>query len=252
MNSRNLALVALAMTSACAFGATNKVSQAERIAQLGGFVTYPDSQKGSVAIINTQSKVDVSKPMDEIFSFFTRVLPIKLNVVKMDAGKPEELKAKSGAKYVVIIADDAALPTSLIAPEEGYAVVNVAKYTANLKLPDDNEIYARRCARGVMKAFVLLCGGGGSRYPGTVASTHSPRELDAAQDKIPIDTQDSIKKFLDAAGITPLKRTIYRRACMEGWAPAPTNDIQKAIYEQVKADKEKGPTNPIKIAPPRK
>ena len=30
------------------------------------------------------------------------------------------------------------------------------------------------------------------------------------------------------------------------YIPAPTNEYQKAIWEQVKADKERGPTNPIK------
>ena len=39
---------------------------------------------------------------------------------------------------------------------------------------------------------------------------------------------------------------------MEGWAPAPTNDIQKAIFERVKADKERGPSKPLTIAPPAK
>ena len=29
------------------------------------------------------------------------------------------------------------------------------------------------------------------------------------------------------------------------YIPAPTNEYQKAICEQVKADKERGPTNPI-------
>jgi hypothetical protein len=34
--------------------------------------------------------------------------------------------------------------------------------------------------------------------------------------------------------------------------PAHTNEYQKAIWEQVKADKERGPTNPLKIPPPPK
>jgi hypothetical protein len=46
--------------------------------------------------------------------------------------------------------------------------------------------------------------------------------------------------------------TTYRQAYMEGLAPAPTNHYQRAIIEQVKADKERGPTNPLKIPPPPK
>ena len=86
---------------------------------------------------------------------------------------------------------------------------------------------------------MLLCGGGSSRYPGHVASALTPQDLDFTHDKLPIDMQDSIKKYLSAAGVTPLKRTIYQRACQEGWAPAPTNDVQKAIWEKVHAIPDK-------------
>ena len=74
-------------------------------------------------------------------------------------------------------------------------------------------------------------------------AAHGVQELDFAQEKLPIDIQDSIKKYLSAAGVTPLRRTIYRRACQEGWAPAPTNDVQKAIWDKVHAI----PKTPMKI-----
>ena len=35
------------------------------------------------------------------------------------------------------------------------------------------------------------------------------------------------------------------------YIPTPTNEYQKAICEQAKADKERGPTNPIKIPMPK-
>jgi hypothetical protein len=37
-------------------------------------------------------------------------------------------------------------------------------------------------------------------------------------------------------GIPQLERTTYRLAVKEGWAPAPTNDIQRAVWDKVKAD----------------
>ena len=61
-------------------------------------------------------------------------------------------------------------------------------------------------------------------------------------------------KMIDEAhrrGVQSARFTTYRQACREGWAPAPTNDLQKAIWEEVKADKERGPTNPITITPPK-
>jgi hypothetical protein len=40
--------------------------------------------------------------------------------------------------------------------------------------------------------------------------------------------------------LKPLLTTTYRKACEEGWAPMPTNSIQKAIWEDVKAKKTPG------------
>jgi len=50
--------------------------------------------------------------------------------------------------------------------------------------------------------------------------------------------------------VTPCIRATYRRACHLGWAPPPTNDVQRAIWEKIKAEKERGPTKPITIPPP--
>ena len=50
--------------------------------------------------------------------------------------------------------------------------------------------------------------------------------------------------------MTPCIRATHRRACHLGWVPPPTNDVQRAIWEKIKADKERGPTNPITIPPP--
>ena len=61
-----------------------------------------------------------------------------------------------------------------------------------------------------------------------------------------------MKKYLASAGVTPLRKTIYRKACQEGWAPAPTNEYQKAIWDKVRSEKERGPTNPIEIPMPKK
>ena len=46
-----------------------------------------------------------------------------------------------------------------------------------------------------------------------------------------------------------IHRATYREACREGWAPPPTNDLQRAIWEETR----KLPEKPIKIEfdPPR-
>ena len=204
-----------------------------RLAKLGGYVAYPGSQKGSVAFIDTQTAVDAAGDLEEVLGHFRRQVPVRVEIAKGAAGDPVALKRAAKANFAVVFVSDDKAPPTVVVPEEGYAVVNFARYAAGLKLPADEARYRRRCARAALKAFVLLCGGGSSRYPGHVAAAHTPQELDFAQDKLPIDIQDSVKKYLGAAGVTPVRRTIYQRACQEGWAPQPTNDYQRAIWDKV-------------------
>ena len=242
-------MLTFAEDSATPAATEKSIATAEaRLAKLGGYVIYPESQKGLVSFIDTQSAVDVSGDFDEVIGHFRRQVPVRIEVTKGAAGEPGALKRSAKANFAVVFVSDDKAPPTVVVPEEGYAVVNFAKYTAGLKLPADEAKYKRRCVRAALKAFVLLCGGGGSRYPGHVAAAHTPQELDFAQDKLPIDIQDSVKKYLGAAGVTPMKRTVYRKACEEGWAPAPTNDVQKAIWDKVHAM----PTEPIKIKPEEK
>ena len=244
-----LAAVITAITSLTLFAseapkkatAQNKKAFNDRVAQLGGFVIYPNSQKGRVAFIDTQ-----------VFKDVKRQIPIKLDFLKMPAGEPIKLKVEAKADFAVIIVYDESLPTSMIVPEEKYAIVNVAKYKKGLKMPSEAALYKKRCSKAALKAYMLLCGGCASRYPGHVGTAQSVNDLDISHDKLPIDIQESMKKYLASAGVTPLRKTIYRKACQEGWAPAPTNEYQKAIWDKVRSEKERGPTNPIEIPMPKK
>ena len=46
-----------------------------------------------------------------------------------------------------------------------------------------------------------------------------------------------------AYGVTPGNIETYETACCQGWAPTPTNDLQKAIWDKVHAI----PATPMKI-----
>lgn len=62
--------------------------------------------------------------------------------------------------------------------------------------------------------------------------------------------RDEVRRLLPAVGFEPAVVATYLTACREGWAPAPTNDFQRAIWERALSEKERGPTNPIRILPP--
>ena len=67
----------------------------------------------------------------------------------------------------------------------------------------------------------------------------------------PIDVLNRVLRAMPKYGLERWEQYTYREACEQGWAPAPTNEYQKAIWEKVKAEKERGPTNPITIKPPK-
>ena len=56
---------------------------------------------------------------------------------------------------------------------------------------------------------------------------------------VPPDVFPRMLHYIGALGIRPVVQATYKKACQEGWAPAPTNDVQKAIWEKVHAIPDK-------------
>ena len=68
-------------------------------------------------------------------------------------------------------------------------------------------------------------------------------DLDHVGEFIPGDTAENCRKLLAKRGVYPKRYVTYRAACIRGWAPAPTNAAQKAVWDKVRAI----PKNPMKI-----
>ena len=66
-NLKTCILASLALFGIMAFAqddAKPKITAADRLAKLGGYVVYPNSQKGSVAFIDTQKAIDASSDIE--------------------------------------------------------------------------------------------------------------------------------------------------------------------------------------------
>ena len=69
-------------------------------------------------------------------------------------------------------------------------------------------------------------------------------QLDRQEDnRLSVDVIARLEQSLANAGVTPAQMSTYLAACKQGWAPAPTNDVQKAIWDKVHAV----PATPMKI-----
>ncbi|MGN0889805.1 MAG: hypothetical protein ACI4UY_13105 [Kiritimatiellia bacterium] len=225
----------------------------QQMEKFGGFVQR-EYTGNFCYMVNAQSRAG-----DEIFiwaiSQMKQVLslPILLDKIPEDdvhtfslVEKSFKTKTKPGA--IITIVDIPSQPTLLVANEDGWAQINVAP------LAKDNpskEIFEKRVKKEVWRGFTYLFGGGNSRLDMCLMRPiTSLADLDARPSVVPTpEPFNNIMEGARARGITPVRRSTYKRACIEGWAPAPTNDFQKAILEKVRSEKERGPAKAIQIKP---
>ena len=150
---------------------------------------------------------------------------------------PEWLLALALTLFVI---DDPTMPNVLVAPENRWAAVNVAP------LKSDKEPFFRaRVLKELTRGFAMLCGASDSQFPGALTSAITKVEdLDHHADyRLPVDLFARFKKYMKPFGVTPGNIETYETACCQGWAPAPTNDVQKAIWDKV----HEPPKTPMKI-----
>ena len=209
----------------------------------GGFVIRANSRVGKVAVIDTQKRVaadEIRKPVAELSEL------TKMNFVYETAepGEPAKLLGDSRANFAVIVVDDANQPAVMIALEDNWAVVNVAKLSRNLKTDKAVEqFFLSRVRKEISRVIAILCGGSASQFPNNCMDVCKLEDLDMAVEGMPVDRVQCMVNFLKANGMSQEQRATYRHACEQGWAPAPTNDYQKAIWDKV----HEMPTEPIKI-----
>lgn len=211
----------------------------------GGRIIRPGSQQGRIAFVNAQRRIDAK---------FISEAPVKIekatrfNVTfedyadKVNAENAAAVLAKLGATVAVFVVDEPVAPTMLVAPEDRWAIVNVAKLAAD-KAGD--AFVSARVRKEMVRAYVQLCGGASSQYPGTIlGAIKKPSDLDEFADvKLPLDVVGRTVKYMPNLGVTRAVVAEYYEACEKGWAPAPTNEYQKAIWD----DFHKQPTKGLEI-----
>ena len=145
-----------------------------------------------------------------------------------------------GVVMLVDGAEDAPLVTAY--PEERLALVNM---TALSKGAGGSGVRQDRVEKLAWRAIGHLVGcGAPDGYTCVMKPARNMAELDAMPNKfIHPATFFKARPYFDMCGVTPARKGTYESACQQGWAPAPTNDVQKAIWEKVHAV----PATPMKI-----
>lgn len=222
---------------------TKEERQERTLRMTGGFVIQPGSQRGKVAIVNTQEVV----PEAAIQSVAKRLSDdtrLNFEYRKQAPETPEAILKASGAAAAIIVVNDETQPIALVAIEDNWAIVNVAKIGRGLKTDEAKaKFIPSRTAKEVSRCAEKLCSGTPSRYRGNVLDIRRLEDLDLIDDGLPMDRLVSMQDHLKVYGLSQERRVIYRKACQEGWAPVPTNDYQKAIWQQI----NEKPSEPLKI-----
>ena len=214
--------------------------RAHFLERTGGYVRNTSGQKGRVLIANAQKAV----PLDGLRKSVTKLaeqMKVAIDIEDVDgadAAKTASLLKDRKANAVIYILDTGKSPL-LVSPDECWASVSVPA------LGDANA--PSRLEKETMRALTFLCGGTASGYPNPMTyPVTDVRQLDLIEaPDLPIDVIQRMQMYLEKLGVTPSKQATYRTACKQGWAPAPTNDVQKAIWDKV----HEMPSEPIKIKP---
>lgn len=241
---RKAAIEALPVEQQEAYRAKKK---ADRIAYAGGMVRKTEGS-GRIIYANLQSTVE-TKDIAKTMNVLGKYLKIRIDTLDSKADDVKDIKKfllDNKAKAVVIVVDNESDPTILVAPEDKWAKVNIGKFK-------DKNVKSR-AQMELLRTFCYLCGGIGSDYNNPLTGfIGDPTQLDDSPiAELPIDVINRFTPYLKQLGVIPYVEATYRKACREGWAPAPTNDTQKAIWQEANADKERGPENGLKIPSPNK
>ena len=229
-----VAAVSIAALAASTFGQglMNRPMNEKMLKATGGWVIKPGTQKGEIAYVNCQASAKKEWIQESIATFAKMT---KLNLT-LKEGKFDLKSPAVQGNLSIFIVEDADLPMSLIAPEAKWGLVNVAK------LKSDKEPYFKaRVKKELSRVAAMVCGGYKSSYPGNLTdSIVKVEDLDTRMnDALPVDVLGRFPAYLEPYGVTPAQVTTYRNACKQGWAATPTNDFQKAIWEEVNAIPDK-------------
>ena len=205
----------------------------------GGRLIVPGSLKGKFVYVNAQKRAPV-KWLQDNADVFHKSSKFAIEVADGEFSFPNPKIQGEASLFVV---DDENLPPLLSAPESRWVVVNVAPLAKGAG--EKPQFFAARVQKELTRGFCLLAGAQNSNYPDALVGCITKAEqLDKFADcRLPVDVLARFAPYSQGYGISPAIESTYRKACKEGWAPQPTNDYQKAIWDMVHAL----PAKPVKI-----
>ena len=220
-------------------GLTPEERQLRMLTATGGLLTAP--AEGGALLVLDMTGGRAGATVAETAALLGSVLKVS---TASEARKPPrggdpsaEIRAALGAKgvaAVVAVVADKGRPALLVAPEDRWAAVNAAKI-----LDAGGGAPEVRLRKEIWRAAGFMMGAGSTGAPQCpFRPVLAPADLDAFTGfQLAPATLAAVSAYAKAAGIAQPRQTTYRKACEQGWAPAPTNDFQRAIWDELKGNK---------------
>ena len=215
-----------------------------RYEHFGGDLVKPGSLKGSITVVDCQKSAS-AELLEEAIAYLKK--ETRFDIVRKE-GSFDIGAVKLVGDVSLFVVEDASLPTMLLAPESKWAVLNVTPLKAGRG--EQPAFFRARVLKEMSRTFAGMCGAISSNYPDSLTTgIYNLDQLDRQEDnRLSVDVIARLEQSLANAGVTPAQMSTYLAACKQGWAPAPTNDVQKAIWDKV----HELPTEPLKIKPETK
>jgi len=211
----------------------------------GGIIREAKSARGAFVLLNAQKTVQFSAltPVEATIDKWLRVrTAFKDGADPVDVGSVKQAIASAGGTVGVAVVQAGDAPMLVTAPEDGWAIVNVDRIASDNPTTD---ALASRVRKEILRGFAFVTGGAYlTRADPLMRDVKSPKDLDRLQaEQFGLEIVTHVLESSSFYGLKPWKQTTYLKACQEGWAPAPTNEYQKAIWDKVHA----APSAPMKI-----
>ena len=220
--------------------------QAARLARTGGLVTHREPG-ASVVIIDARPagksrgwetlRHDMESFCGVPFDF--RENPMGWRGTPLKVARAA-LSGKSAAGVAIVLSEEGAdAPGMTVYPEDRMAFVNATRICVGAPTP---EVAERRITTQLWRAVCFAAGGVNTRSPHCALSSVvlAPEDIDGLSARMPCpEACSQVEASAGKLGLGKVRTATYRTACIQGWAPAPTNGYQRAIWDEVK-EKGKG------------
>ena len=211
----------------------------------GGFI-HKDAEGPQTLLVDARQKPTLT--LDEVARVYKLATHLEAQVAKETRGDASPLAfakkmlaERKPLMLIAIIEGSEDLPALSVYPEERVGLVNADK----LKGGDDPSLPEMRVSKEVWRAIGFVGGLGFSPEENDIMQPfYTIKEIDDSRYPfIQPMNMARMQKMWKRFGVKKERRIPYRVAVQEGWAAQPTNDYQKAIWDEVRALPEK----PMKI-----